>query len=46
MSVLIRTAFGGGPEISYFSGCGIVFGDSEPEREWEELLLKQKAFYP
>ncbi len=45
LSVLIRTAFGGGSDISYFSGCGIVW-DSKPEREWEELLLKQKAFYP
>lgn len=45
LSVLIRTAFGGGSEISYFSGCGIVW-DSDPEREWRELLLKVKAFYP
>ncbi len=45
LSVLIRTAFGSGFELSYFSGCGIVW-DSEPQKEWEELLLKVKAFYP
>ncbi len=45
LSVLIRTAFGGGSKISYFAGCGIVW-DSDPEKEWEELLLKVKAFYP
>ena len=45
LSVLIRTAFGGGSKISYFAGCGIVW-DSDPEREWRELLLKVKAFYP
>ena len=45
LSVLIRTAFGGGNEVSYFSGCGIVW-DSDPDREYEELKLKVKAFYP
>ncbi len=45
LSVLIRTAFGGGSKLSYFAGCGIVW-DSDPEKEWEELLLKIKAFYP
>ena len=45
LSVLIRTAYGGGSKISYFAGCGIVW-DSDPEKEWEELLLKTKAFYP
>ncbi|RLJ69779.1 para-aminobenzoate synthetase component 1 [Hydrogenivirga caldilitoris] len=45
LSVLIRTAFGGGSELSYFAGCGIVW-DSDPDREWKELLLKTKAFYP
>ncbi len=45
LSVLIRTAFGGGSQLSYFAGCGIVW-DSDPEREWEELKLKVKAFYP
>ncbi|EDP74935.1 anthranilate synthase component I family protein [Hydrogenivirga sp. 128-5-R1-1] len=45
LSVLIRTAFGGGEEVSYFAGCGIVW-DSDPEKEWRELLLKTRAFYP
>jgi len=45
LSVLIRTAYGGGSEVYYFAGCGIVW-DSDPHREWEELLLKTKAFYP
>ncbi len=44
LSVLIRTAFGGGEEISYFAGCGIVW-DSDPDREWKELLLKTRAFW-
>jgi para-aminobenzoate synthetase component 1 len=43
LSVLIRTAYGGGKEIYYFAGCGIVW-DSDPLREWEELILKSKAF--
>ncbi|WP_457600509.1 chorismate-binding protein, partial [Hydrogenivirga sp.] len=45
LSVLIRTAFGGGSRLSYFAGCGIVW-DSDPDREWKELLLKTRAFYP
>lgn len=45
LSVLIRTAFGSGSELSYFAGCGIVW-DSDPKKEWEELLLKVRAFYP
>jgi para-aminobenzoate synthetase component 1 len=44
LSVLIRTAYGGGSELSYFAGCGIVW-DSEPEKEWKELLLKVRAFF-
>ncbi len=44
LSVLIRTAYGGGSRVSYFAGCGIVW-DSDPDREWEELLLKTKAFF-
>ncbi|MDQ7082079.1 MAG: anthranilate synthase component I family protein [Aquificota bacterium] len=44
-SVLIRTAYGSGNEISYFAGCGIVW-DSDPRREFEELLLKARAFFP
>ena len=44
-SVLIRTAYGSCERISYFAGCGIVW-DSEPEREFEELLLKVRAFFP
>lgn len=43
LSVLIRTAIGSGNKVSYYSGAGIVW-DSEPEREWEEVLLKTKAF--
>ena len=45
LSVLIRTAFGGEGKVSYFSGCGIVW-DSVPEKEYEELKLKVRAFYP
>ena len=45
LSVLIRTAYGTGSSISYFAGCGIVW-DSDPEGEFEELLLKVRAFYP
>ncbi len=44
LSVLIRTAYGVEDNLSYFAGCGIVW-DSDPVREWEELLLKTKAFY-
>ncbi len=44
LSVLIRTAFGSGPYLTYYTGCGIVW-DSDPEREVEELFLKMKAFY-
>ncbi|MCS7308216.1 MAG: chorismate-binding protein [Aquificaceae bacterium] len=44
LSVLIRTALGSGRELSYYSGAGIVW-DSVPEREWQEVLLKTKAFY-
>jgi len=44
LSVLIRTAYGGGEDISYFAGCGIVW-DSVPAKELEELYLKVRAFY-
>ncbi|HHJ64315.1 MAG TPA: anthranilate synthase component I family protein [Aquifex aeolicus] len=44
LSVLIRTAYGGGKQLTYFAGCGIVW-DSDPLRETEELLLKVRAFY-
>jgi len=44
LSVLIRTAYGIGQDITYFAGCGIVW-DSDPLREIEELKLKVKAFY-
>jgi len=43
LSVLIRTAFGGGGRVTYHAGCGIVW-DSDPVKEWEELLLKVRAF--
>ena len=43
LSVLIRTAYGGGSKVSYFAGCGIVW-DSDPDKEWSELILKTKAF--
>jgi len=45
LSVLIRTAFGGDKRVSYYAGCGIVW-DSDPEKEYGELKLKVKAFYP
>ncbi len=44
LSVLIRTAYGGGERVAYFAGCGIVW-DSDPAKEWRELLLKVSAFY-
>ena len=44
LSVLIRTAYGVEDKLSYFAGCGIVW-DSDPVKEWEELLLKTRAFY-
>lgn len=44
LSVLIRTALGRGRLISYYAGAGIVW-DSTPEREWQEVLLKTRAFY-
>lgn len=43
LSVLIRTAIGSGKNLSYYAGAGIVW-DSIPEKEWEEVLLKTKAF--
>ncbi len=43
LSVLIRTAIGRAKELSYYAGAGIVW-DSEPQREWEEVLLKCRAF--
>lgn len=45
LSVLIRTAYGRGKQLSYFAGCGIVW-DSDPEIELKEMYLKVKAFYP
>lgn len=44
LSVLIRTAFGMGNNLSYYAGCGIVW-DSLPEKELKEMYLKVKAFY-
>jgi len=44
LSVLIRTAMGHGNRLSYYAGAGIVW-DSVPEKEWQEVLLKTKAFY-
>ncbi|MFN3975765.1 MAG: chorismate-binding protein [Aquificaceae bacterium] len=44
LSVLIRTAMGHGGRLSYYAGAGILW-DSVPEREWQEVLLKTKAFY-
>ncbi|MFN7065859.1 MAG: chorismate-binding protein [Aquificaceae bacterium] len=43
LSVLIRTAIGSGDKLTYFAGAGIVW-DSKPEMEWEEILLKSRAF--
>jgi len=43
LSVLIRSAIGKRDKLSYFAGAGIVY-DSEPEKEWEEVLLKAEAF--
>lgn len=45
LSVLIRTAYGRGNELSYFAGCGIVW-DSDPKIELQEMYLKVRAFYP
>ncbi len=44
LSVLIRSAIGSGKKLSYYAGAGIVW-DSVPEREWEEVLIKTKAFW-
>lgn len=44
LSVLIRTTMGRGNRLSYYAGAGIVW-DSVPEKEWQEVLLKTKAFY-
>lgn len=41
--VNIRHILGKGNKLSYFSGGGIVY-DSYPEKEWEEINLKMKAF--
>lgn len=38
-SVLIRTALVAGGRLSFRAGAGIVW-DSDPQREWEEVLLK------
>lgn len=38
----IRSALLSGPEARVYGGAGIVAG-SEPEREWEEILLKLKT---
>ncbi|MEN3034638.1 MAG: anthranilate synthase component I family protein [Aquificaceae bacterium] len=43
LSVLIRTAHIFDEVVSYFAGAGIVY-DSDPEREWEEVILKTRAF--
>lgn len=43
LSLLIRTAIKTGNVLSYYSGCGIVW-ESDEEREWQEVLLKTKAF--
>jgi para-aminobenzoate synthetase component 1 len=42
-NVAIRTAIGKGENIFYYAGGGIVW-DSEPQREWEEVNLKARAF--
>lgn len=43
LSVLIGAAIGSGERLSYYAGAGVVW-DSEPEKEWEEVRLKIKAF--
>ena len=40
-SVLIRTALLAGGRLSFRAGAGIVW-DSDPQREWEETLLKAR----
>ncbi|MCX7990298.1 MAG: anthranilate synthase component I family protein [Aquificaceae bacterium] len=44
LSVLIRTAIGSKERLSYYAGAGIVW-DSLPQKEWQEVLLKTRAFY-
>lgn len=44
LCVLIRTAIGDKDRISYYAGAGIV-ADSDPQKEWQEVILKTKAFY-
>ncbi|MEA2536831.1 MAG: menaquinone-specific isochorismate synthase [Chloroflexota bacterium] len=40
--VAIRSGVVEGGTVSLFAGCGIV-ADSDPEREWEESLIKLRA---
>jgi len=42
-SVAIRTALFLRGRLSYYAGGGIVY-DSDPQKEWEEVLLKTEAF--
>jgi para-aminobenzoate synthetase component 1 len=42
-NVAIRTAFGRKNELFYYAGGGIVY-DSQPLKEWNEVLLKMEAF--
>ena len=44
LSVLIRTCMIAGDKLCYYTGCGIVW-DSDPKKEFEELILKVKALY-
>ena len=43
-NIAIRTAVLDGAGLTYWAGGGIV-ADSEPEREYEETLLKSETFF-
>lgn len=41
--VALRCGLVGGSRATLFAGCGIV-ADSDPDREWDESLIKLRAF--
>jgi para-aminobenzoate synthetase component 1 len=43
-NILIRTALVGRGQVHYHAGAGIV-ADSDPEAEYEETLVKARAFF-
>lgn len=51
LNIAIRSLLHKNKELTYYTGCGIVF-DSDPQKEWQEFLTKcsflnlQKIFEP